>query len=46
MTGVLASEEKKQSLEAAKADFALSLKHREAAMLKWILGQSFFFDFL
>ncbi|KAG4990346.1 hypothetical protein AAZX31_09G028500 [Glycine max] len=37
MNGMLTFEEKKQSLEAAKADFALSLKHREAAMLKWIL---------
>ena len=46
MNGMLTSEEKKRSLEVAKADFALGLKHREAAMLKWILGQSFFFDFL
>ncbi|CAJ1963042.1 unnamed protein product [Sphenostylis stenocarpa] len=34
---ILAFEEKKRSLEAAKADLALGLKHREAAMLKWIL---------
>ncbi|KAH1133599.1 hypothetical protein GYH30_012134 [Glycine max] len=46
MNGMLTSEEKKRSLEAAKADFAMGLKHTEAAMLKWILGQSFFFDFL
>ncbi|KAL2580429.1 hypothetical protein AAZX31_15G128700 [Glycine max] len=37
MNGMLTSEEKKRSLEVAKADFALGLKHREAAMLKWIL---------
>jgi len=36
---MLAFEEKKRSLEEAKADLALGLKHREAAILKWFLGQ-------
>ncbi|KAK7332607.1 hypothetical protein VNO80_29361 [Phaseolus coccineus] len=37
LNGILAVEEKKRSLEEAKADLALGLKHREAAILKWIL---------
>ncbi|XP_014517963.1 uncharacterized protein LOC106775362 isoform X1 [Vigna radiata var. radiata] len=37
LNGILAFEEKKRSLEDAKADLALGLKHREAAILKWIL---------
>ncbi|TKY72421.1 calponin-likey domain-containing protein [Spatholobus suberectus] len=37
MNGILMFEEKKRSLEAAKADLALGLKQREAAVLKWIL---------
>ncbi|KAL2341589.1 hypothetical protein Fmac_009529 [Flemingia macrophylla] len=37
MHGALMFEEKKRSLEAAKADLALGFKHREAAVLKWIL---------
>ncbi|RZB65889.1 hypothetical protein D0Y65_041805 [Glycine soja] len=38
MNEMLMSEEKKRSLEAAKADFAMGLKHRETSMLKWILA--------
>jgi len=39
LNGILAVEEKNRSLEEAKADLAMGLKHREAAILKWILGQ-------
>ncbi|XP_014631492.1 uncharacterized protein [Glycine max] len=35
MNGMLTSEEKKRSLEAAKADFAMGLKHTEAAIAKY-----------
>ncbi|RDX76597.1 hypothetical protein CR513_43397, partial [Mucuna pruriens] len=37
MNGILLFEKKKRALEEAKADLALGFKHREAAMLKWIL---------
>jgi hypothetical protein len=31
-------EEKKRRLEAAKADLMMGSKHREAEVLKWVLG--------
>ncbi|XP_020230810.1 myosin-7 [Cajanus cajan] len=37
MNGVSMFEEKRRSLEAAKADLELGFKHREATKLKWIL---------
>lgn len=44
MKGILISEEKKRLVEAAKADLMLGSKHREASVLKWILGQCLFFS--